>query len=160
MVTMLDHPVGPSNILVVDNDRVDRRFYSLVLEPFEFHSNIYVADEGRTALSFLSQMGGAGSDGAMSLIIFDLDLPDMGGLAFIRSVREEIGLSGATLVAATNATNPLRLSQAKAKGADFVVSKDRFFRQFETVYAEIQAHLMSVVAAKEAVPQGEALAAF
>lgn len=99
-------------VLVVDDDRVTRDYYRMVLEESGF--TILEAHDGLTALE---RLVGA----SCWLIITDLEMPGMNGFDLIRSVRHT-GAPIAILVI-SGRTQPAIRQQAYQAGADLVLDK-------------------------------------
>lgn len=131
----------PEAIVVVDNDAVDRRFYSTHFEPFMDISNIFMADDGAAAMELLRIMSDKAGVISSCIVLVELDLPDTGGLNFIKKIRQDEKFNSLTLVVVTNVSNPLRLYQATTYGANLVMSKDRFFRNFNEAFSDILAQM-------------------
>ena len=69
----------PANLLVIDDSKTTRKFLTFVLK--EGGYNVIAAENGIEALELLSSID-------VDMIITDLNMPQMDGLEFIRTIRE------------------------------------------------------------------------
>lgn len=69
----------PQNILVVEDSRTARKFLTFVLKGAGY--NVITAENGIEALERLSAIN-------VDIIVTDLNMPQMDGLEFIRTIRE------------------------------------------------------------------------
>lgn len=69
----------PQNILVVEDSRTARKFLTFVLKGAGY--NVIVAENGIEALERLSAIN-------VDIIVTDLNMPQMDGLEFIRTIRD------------------------------------------------------------------------
>ena len=104
-------------ILIVEDAPLIRKMYRLVFSP-QKHELTY-AENGRQALDELARSGGR-----EDLILLDLRMPDMDGVAFIRALRAEARFSRIPIVLTTVEPNTSDLlKQATALGVAAVVKK-------------------------------------
>jgi CheY-like chemotaxis protein len=103
-------------ILIVDDDAITAKLYREFLERSQFQ--VDVASDGTVALERLE------ADGADALVV-DIIMPNMGGIEFMKRVRNMERYKTIPLLAYTTAFIPELVNQAKAAGATEVYDKTR-----------------------------------
>jgi two-component system, chemotaxis family, chemotaxis protein CheY len=101
-------------VLLVDDSRVTRRLLGSVLK-----SDGYAVDEAENGIEALEKLGASDSD----LIIADLNMPNMDGMTFVRSVRETPCVRAIPIVMLTVSSDRLLRKEAMAAGADVFMTK-------------------------------------
>ena len=102
------------NILVVDDDAVNRRVILDALRPLGFI--VQEADGGRQAWQCCQAA-------PPDLIITDLRMPDMDGLALIREIRRHANLNGAQIIASSASVYAEDVQQTTAAGSQAFLPK-------------------------------------
>ena len=104
-------------LLIVEDSALVHRMYGLVFSRREHE--MVEADDGRTALAAL-----AASPQPFDVVLLDLRMPGMDGVAFIRSVREAPRYRGVPIIVTTSEPDSSELlQQAKALGVAAVIKK-------------------------------------
>jgi two-component system, chemotaxis family, chemotaxis protein CheY len=104
-------------LLIVEDSALVRKMYGLVF-PRREHE-LVEADDGRTALAAL-----AASSQRFDVILLDLRMPGMDGVAFIRSVRGAPRYRAVPIIVTTSEPDSSELlQQAKALGVAAVIKK-------------------------------------
>ena len=101
-------------ILVVDGSACTRKFISLTLKARDYIT--YEAEDGLDALEKLSNLN-------VDLVITERDMPNMDGLAFARSVRNNFHLLGIPLIMVTERFDEGLEGDAQRAGVDRVLLK-------------------------------------
>jgi two-component system, chemotaxis family, chemotaxis protein CheY len=105
------------SLLIVEDSALVRRMYGLVFSRQEHE--MVEADDGRTALTAL-----AASPQPFDVILLDLRMPGMDGVAFIRSVREDPKYRAIAIIVTTSEPDSSELLQdARALGVAAVIKK-------------------------------------
>ena len=78
---MSDEIFSAITVMVVDDETFMRKFVTTTLEAIGV-GHVITAENGADALTQL-----AGTDGAVDLVICDIEMPEMTGYEFVRSVR-------------------------------------------------------------------------
>ena len=113
----------PLNMLLVDDDRVDVRAVQRALKKARMPHRLTVAGNGHEALAALSALREA-EQGSPPLVLLDLNMPRMGGLAFLDALRED-PLLGQTVVfvhSTSSAQHDLEGAYARQVAGYFVKS--------------------------------------
>ena len=76
------------NILLVDDDEVDRMNVERVFRKHEIRHNLYTAGDGVEALQALRDPEGSGIP-KPHVILLDINMPRMGGLEFLKELRSD-----------------------------------------------------------------------
>jgi two-component system, chemotaxis family, chemotaxis protein CheY len=104
-------------LLIVEDSSLVRRMYGLVFSRREHE--MVEADDGVTALAAL-----ANSAEPFDVILLDLRMPGMDGVAFIRAVREDPKYRAIPIILTTSEPDSSQLLQdAKALGVAAVIKK-------------------------------------
>lgn len=103
-----------TRILVVDDSRVTRRLVGTVLK-----SGGYAVEEAENGLEALEKLGAVKTD----LIIADLNMPNMDGVTFVRSVRETPYVRAIPIVMLTVSSDKCLKEEAMAAGTDVFMTK-------------------------------------
>jgi two-component system chemotaxis response regulator CheY len=101
-------------VLVVDDSRVTRRLLGTVLR-----SGGYAVDEAEDGLDALEKLGTVRAD----LIIADLNMPNMDGVTFVRSVREAPYVQATPIIMLTISSDKCLKEEAMAAGTDVFITK-------------------------------------
>ena len=80
-VEMSDEMFSAVTVMVVDDDAFMRKFVTRTLEAIGV-GHVITAEDGSDALTQLAE-----TDGAVDLVICDIEMPKMTGYEFVRSVR-------------------------------------------------------------------------
>jgi two-component system chemotaxis sensor kinase CheA len=116
-----DGPAAASRILVVEDSFTVRELQRSILEAAGY--SVATARDGRDALAVL------GRDAAISLVITDLEMPELDGIGLTRAVRADPARSSLPVVIVTSrAAEEDRLSAIEA-GADAYMVKRSFDQQ-------------------------------
>ena len=119
-------------ILVVEDDDGNRR---LIKELLNFQSyKVVEAESGRRALRLLEEY-------AVDLILMDISLPDMSGLAVIKQIRTRGQYTALPIIALTAYVRPVDAEAAFAAGATSHIAKPV---NIQHLLAEIQKNLQGV----------------
>ena len=78
---MSDEMFSAVTVMVVDDDAFMRKFVTSTLEAIGV-GHVITAEDGSDALTQLAE-----TDGAVDLVICDIEMPEMTGYEFVRSVR-------------------------------------------------------------------------
>jgi len=104
-----------ARILVVDDEPFSLEIASDVLgESYEVIS----ADSGEQALALLD-----GKGPAFDLVVLDRRMPEPGGMAVLRHIRETPALSRTPVILQTAAADPVQVAEGIEAGADYYLTK-------------------------------------
>ncbi len=81
------------SVLLVDDDQVDIHTLIRSIQTAGVPAQIHVAKEGREALDKLRGEGGRGSVPKPTIVLLDLNMPQMGGIEFLKQLRNDPTLS-------------------------------------------------------------------
>jgi two-component system, chemotaxis family, chemotaxis protein CheY len=105
----------PKRVLVIDDASLVRRYYRAALEGAGFQ-----VTEALNGLEGLEQILAAPFD----LLIVDVNMPQMDGLSFLRTVRgKALPLSATPALITSSEGEPQRIAAARAAGANFYLVK-------------------------------------
>jgi CheY-like chemotaxis protein len=103
------------SILIVDDNAVSARMAEVSLERNGYQT--VVVSSGAAALDVLTNTLD------IQLVILDIMMPDMDGLALLACMRERVDLSGLPVILCTARTDPDTVARARALGCKRIVSK-------------------------------------
>ncbi len=72
----------PLDILLIDDDPADQKLITKALKSAQFVEEVYVAPTAEEALDFLAQ-----HTERLDIILLDLNMPGMGGKAFLKKIK-------------------------------------------------------------------------
>lgn len=113
--------VRPVNILVVDDDEVDIMAVKRTLSRARTGNAIWVAGDGIEALDLLR-----GSEiPRPRIILLDLNMPRMNGIAFLQELRQDPNLSEESVIVMTTSSAKEDRSAAVALGVQKYLVKEK-----------------------------------
>jgi len=113
------------DVLVVEDNLINQKV--LVKQLSKEGCQVSVANDGIEALQFLEQTHFCGKDKKLSVILMDLEMPNMDGLTCVREIRKMEGegkmVRHVPVIAVTANVRDEQVSVARRSGMDDVVSK-------------------------------------
>lgn len=138
-------PGGPANtrrILLIDDNPNDVELALTALDEVATGGAVSVASSGPEAMTLLRR---ARDDGHLpDLILLDLKMPHMDGIAILDAIRAERGLEGIPVVMLTTSGENRDIRESYAHGASAYVVKPLDFTQFREALRTIQAFWTSL----------------
>jgi two-component system, chemotaxis family, response regulator Rcp1 len=107
----------PLNILLVEDNPADAYLTTLALRDHEVCKDIRVVEHGEQALAFLRQQGAYTGVYRPDLILLDLNLPRMDGLAVLSAVKADPALCAIPVMILSTSTAEKDCTQAYLLGA-------------------------------------------
>ncbi|AWT37216.1 response regulator [Deinococcus arenae] len=125
-------------ILLIDDNPNDVELALTALDESEAEgSAVDVAGSGSEALTLLRR---ARDEGTLpDLVLLDLNMPHMDGIAVLDAIRAERGLQGLPVVMLTTSGESRDIRESYAHGASAYVVKPMDFKQFREALRTIQA---------------------
>ena len=112
----------PLEILIVEDNPADVRIAREALKLAGFEHRLHVAIDGEDALDFLLQRGSRAGAPHPDVVLLDLKLPKLNGLAVLGAARKREGPRAFVVVLTGSALRDDR-AQAEALDADLFVTK-------------------------------------
>jgi len=112
-----DIAMPPLNILLVEDNPADAYLTSLALQDHEFCKDIRVVEHGEQALAFLRREGVYAEMFRPDLIVVDLNLPRMDGLALLSVVKANPAFRAIPVVILSTSNAKKDFTQAQLLGA-------------------------------------------
>ena len=129
-------------ILLVEDDKVDIITVQRALRKNEITNALHIARTGLEALSMLRGEGGyAKISPPPGLILLDLNLPKMGGIEFLRELRNDPELKELRIIVLTSSNEPKDRAAAFEYDVDDYIVKPHSFDEFTRAMATILALL-------------------
>jgi len=130
--------VNTRRILLIDDNPNDVELALTALDESEAEgSAVDVAGSGSEALTLLRR---ARDEGTLpDLVLLDLNMPHMDGIAVLDAIRAERGLQGLPVVMLTTSGESRDIRESYAHGASAYVVKPMDFKQFREALRTIQA---------------------
>jgi CheY-like chemotaxis protein len=127
-------------ILLVEDDRVDIMTVQRALRKNEISNELKVARTGLEALNILRGEGGYTKlSPPPGLILLDLNLPKMGGIEFLRELRNDPELKELRIIVLTSSNEPKDRAAAFEYDVDDYIVKPHSFDEFTRAIATILA---------------------
>ncbi len=102
------------DVLIVDDDLINRKLMSAMLRKQEFVANIVEASNGQEALEMLR-------NGGIGLVLLDLIMPVMDGITVLQLMEADPNLKSIPIIVLT--TDETKKSEALNSGANDFISK-------------------------------------
>jgi CheY-like chemotaxis protein len=119
---MEEHP-----LLIIEDDPADRSLLLEALKDHGFRHPIFAIGDGEEAVEFLSGRGNYvrphGGENAPVMVVLDLELPKLGGLAVLRHMRGNRWLRYVPVLVLTTGASAANRSEALEGGANFFLPK-------------------------------------
>jgi CheY-like chemotaxis protein len=112
----------PLEILIVEDNPADVRIAQEALKLAGFEHRLHVVMDGEEALDFLLQRGAHAGAPHPDLVLLDLKLPRLGGLAVLGAARKRAGPRAVVVMLTGSALRDDR-ARAEALDADLFVTK-------------------------------------
>ncbi|TSE10366.1 MULTISPECIES: response regulator [Aquimarina] len=106
------------NILLIDDDEIERLKFARVLQKNNYPHNIIEAINGEEALDVLAQ-----KEKLPDLIFLDLNMPKMNGLEFLKELKADATLQYLPVVILSTSNNHQDLKEAYRIGASGYIVK-------------------------------------
>jgi DNA-binding response OmpR family regulator len=120
---------APFRILVVDDDLDNRVILKRRLQPLGFH--VIEADSGTSALAVIATE-------AVDLVLLDINMPDMDGVAVLKTIRSTTPATKLPVIMVTGSTQIADVMRARTSGANDYVMKPI---DFPVALARVRAQL-------------------
>lgn len=117
---------GAATFLIVDDDKVSVKTLRRAIDGLELANPIVVAGDGIEALDYLRRAARP-SDGPLPpfIVLLDLDMPRMGGLEFLETVRADPRLARLVVFVVSTSDAPRDVAAAYDKNiAGYIVKGD------------------------------------
>lgn len=126
-------------ILLVEDDRVDIMTVQRALKKIDVSNPLCVARTGVEALGMLRGDGFPRIEPMPSLILLDLNLPQMGGIEFLKELRADPLLRTLPVIVLTSSNEPGDRAAAFEYEVDDYIVKPHTFEEFSHAMAIILA---------------------
>lgn len=124
----------PRAILCVDDQRLVHRFLDSILEPWKAQgTRVRFASDGLEALKVLA------ADRTIDLILLDINMPVLNGLAFLEQKQRTVFAGIPAIVLSNEGDRPEEIAHAISLGAVRVLSKQLAFAELEESIRALQA---------------------
>jgi len=132
-------PNGDAVILLVEDDRVDIMTVQRALKKIDVRNPLNVARTGVEALGMLRGEGYPKIEPTPSLILLDLNLPQMGGIEFLKELRADPVLGTLQVIVLTSSDEPSDRAAAYDYEVDDYIVKPHSFKDFSNAMSIILA---------------------
>lgn len=135
-------------VLIAENDPDDRALIGDALSEAGIHATAYVND-GQELLDFLDQVYAGREEGRLrampSLILVDLNMPRIGGLAAIRQIRSDTRSNYAPIVVLSTSNAPGDIRRAYEHGASSYIVKPNSYQTLVEVMRTLDRYWLKTV---------------
>ena len=119
-------PAPPLALLVAEDSQIDRMLLREAFDELNFNVELLFVSNGEELLDYLGRRN-AYADAALSptpaLILMDLNMPRMNGMAALRMLRADPTLRILPVIVLSTSTDPKQIAQAYAQGINAYLSK-------------------------------------
>lgn len=130
--------IAPVNILLVEDDRADQKLIRTSLSAQKIESNLHIANSAEEALDFLLSYGSSSSNKPPTdLILLDLNMPGMGGMEFLKSIKSNEELKQIPVVVLTTSNSNRDVEESYRLQAAGYVHKPGSLGEFKQVMKDI-----------------------
>jgi len=132
--------MNPGTILLVEDNSKDEMLTLRALRKGGIANEVVVARNGAEALDFLLCTGahtGRNRADVPALVLLDLNLPKIGGLAVLKRLRDEEGMKLLPVVILTSSDEERDVVEGYAYGANSYVRKPVEFTAFATAVQQL-----------------------
>lgn len=142
---MTDENAKPSILLVEDNDD-DVLIAQRAFREFKFFSEVHVARDGQEALDLLTGTGGRspGKPLKPSLILLDITLPLMDGIALLKRLKADPALRPIPVIMLTTSSRQEDILRSYDSGAASYVTKPASLEEFLEMARRFELYWMTV----------------
>jgi CheY-like chemotaxis protein len=118
-------------ILLVEDNPVDREITLGVLKKHNFANMIHVAEDGEEALEYLFNIGNAGADinGKPKMILLDLKLPKVDGLEVLQKIKADNRTKNIPVIVLTSSSEEFDIVASYNLGVNGYILKPVSFKK-------------------------------
>ena len=146
MTMMGKSETRPIRILLVEDNPGDIRLAQEALKEDKLSSNLYVVNDGVSAMQFLRGEGSYGDMPRPDLVLLDLNLPRMDGREVLAEVKRDPELGKIPIVVLTTSRADEDVCRAYSLNCNCYVTKPVAFDDYIEVIKAIDSFWFSVVA--------------
>ncbi len=137
--------VRPIIILLVEDNPGDADLTKDALESSKFANDLYVAEDGVQAMSFLNNENGFEDSPRPDLILLDLNLPKKDGRQVLMEIKSDDRLKSIPVVILTTSSSDEDILHSYKHYANCFVTKPLDLKQFFKVVKSIKDFWVSIV---------------
>ncbi len=97
------------------------------------YTNMKAFDNGLEAFDELNRIAGGGENSLPHVLITDIEMPQMDGLALCRKTREELGLGDLPVIMFSSLINPQMIAKCESVGATSYITKPELNRLIKMI---------------------------
>lgn len=136
----------PFVILAVEDDEQDLELLRIALEPAGGAVALTAVGDGAAALAFLRGEGAYAGKPRPQLVLLDLNLPQMGGRAFLAERGGDPALRAVPVVVLTTSASARDVEDCYGLGANCFVTKPAGFDEYRAALGAIERYWRTVAA--------------
>lgn len=119
------------NLLVVEDSAADEFLLRKALEGCDYNFNLFCIHDGDEVMSFLRKKSRTEPFNRPDLILLDLNLPKVGGLSLLRTIKQDRDLLDIPVVVLTSSMSKADMIQAYRHHASGYISKSFDYEMFK-----------------------------
>jgi len=137
---------GKLSLLLVEDNEDDVLIARRAFKEFKFISEVHIARDGQQALDMLSSPGAAGSPKALrpSIILLDITLPLMDGIALLRRLKADPALRPTPVIMLTTSSRDEDVVRSYQNGAASYITKPASLEEFLELARRFEMYWVSV----------------
>lgn len=135
-------------ILIVEDNERERELIASALTGYELSQNVMALTSGSELMNYVERRGEYhGRRGIPSLIILDLDLPDVHGLELLKKIRQSGEMGNVPVVIFSGSDSALDAAVARELRADGFIVKPSSFQDLQATVRSLAVFWASQVRA-------------
>jgi len=142
MIKNLSRPV---EILLIEDNPADIRLLEEGFREARVHNVIHAVTSGKEALDFLYRREGHATAARPDLILLDLNLPGISGLAVLDEIKQDDALKTIPVVVLTSSESQADIRRSYEAHANCFISKPVDFAELIGVVSRIEEFWFSIV---------------
>jgi two-component system response regulator len=122
------------NILSAEDDLDDQYFIEKAVEASGIEASVKFVSDGKSLLEKLAELFG---DALPDILLLDLNMPVMDGLAVLKVLREREDIYDLPIIILTTSSDRRHIDQCYSLGADFFFTKPDSFTELVKIFKSL-----------------------
>lgn len=118
------------HILVVEDNAGDARLITEALRDAAVNAEVHIVENGTDALDFLQRSGSDGKQRWPSIVLLDLNLPQLDGFDVLRAVKSDAALRSLPVIVFSSSGDARDVAKAYALRANAYVAKPMILDEY------------------------------
>lgn len=133
------------NVLLIEDNEIDARMVLRAAENSKLRNRVLVATDGQSGLEILRDAERREQDGAIDLVLLDLNLPGITGVDVLAEIKNDLELRLTPVVILTTSSDEKDIADAYANHAAAFITKPVGFDGFMKVVQSVEQFWVEIV---------------